>query len=240
MSDSGFGLTEAVAITLGGRVGGGRYAVLGVVTPITGAATRFAFVLACVVAIYAVDSSIWLNELVVQRGGRDGGGSVTFVRSFTGNSTLAGMVGRALLVEYIGVASVRRIEEADLRTAADITDVDLPDGSVDEEVRTTSGTSIRRRGIFNRVRIHGRQTSLFPASPRTASSEDGGSHCGGVIRARGWRVYRYVRPICWQRVVSVEPTPTIEVRNGSLLREASSAQANVSSRPICYCPLASV
>ena len=125
MSEGGFGLTEAVSIGLGGMIGGGIYAVLGVVSRVTGAATWFAFVLAGVVAVCAGYSFIRLNELVVEGGdggtdaasanedatsesgdatddGSTGGGAVTFVQSFTGNSTLAGMVGWTLLIGYVG------------------------------------------------------------------------------------------------------------------------------------------
>ncbi|QLG63254.1 APC family permease [Halorarum salinum] len=93
----GLGLTEAVSIALGGMIGGGIYAVLGVVAGITGAATWFAFLLAGVVALCAAHSYVALNEIV------DGnGGSVTFVQYFTGNATLAGMVGWTLLFGYVG------------------------------------------------------------------------------------------------------------------------------------------
>ncbi|WP_408959540.1 APC family permease [Natrinema sp. 74] len=101
MSDGSLGLTEAVAMALGGMIGGGIYAVLGIVTQITGAATWGAFLLAGVVASCAAYSYVRLNELVTD-GGSDGGGSVTFVQSFTGNSTLAGMIGWTLLVGYLG------------------------------------------------------------------------------------------------------------------------------------------
>jgi amino acid transporter len=102
MGDGKFGLTEAVSIALGGMIGGGIYAVLGVVTQITGAATWFGFVLAGLVAACAGYSYVGLNALVADEDGNDGGGSVTFVQSFTGNSTLAGMIGWTLLIGYIG------------------------------------------------------------------------------------------------------------------------------------------
>jgi amino acid transporter len=82
-------------------IGGGIYAVLGVVSRITGPTTWAAFVLAGVVALCAGYSYVRLNELVTDDGG-DGGGAVTFVQSFTGNSTLAGMIGWTLLVGYVG------------------------------------------------------------------------------------------------------------------------------------------
>lgn len=102
MGDGRFGLTEAVSIALGGMIGGGIYAVLGVVTQIAGAATWIGFVLAGLVAACAGYSYVGLNALVADEDGNDGGGSVTFVQSFTGNSTLAGMVGWTLLIGYIG------------------------------------------------------------------------------------------------------------------------------------------
>ncbi|WP_049987642.1 APC family permease [Halobellus rufus] len=95
------GFTEAVSIALGGMIGGGIYAVLGVVTRITGAATWAAFVLAGVVALCAGYSYARLNELADQ-----GGGSVTYIQCFTGNDTLAGMAGWTLLFGYIGSMSM--------------------------------------------------------------------------------------------------------------------------------------
>ncbi|MFB6120405.1 MAG: APC family permease [Halobacteriaceae archaeon] len=96
MSDA-LGLREAVSIALGGMVGGGIYAVLGVVTSIAGPATWAAFVLAGVVAACAGYSYSCLNSLATDRGG-----SVTLVQSFTGNTTAAGMAGWTLLFGYVG------------------------------------------------------------------------------------------------------------------------------------------
>ena len=97
MSEQQLGLTEAVSMALGGMIGGGIYAVMGVVAGITTYATWAAFVLAGVVALAAGYSYNALNRLSDNRGG-----SVTFVQSFTGNTTLAGMTGWTLLVGYIG------------------------------------------------------------------------------------------------------------------------------------------
>jgi len=94
---SELGFTEAVSIALGGMIGGGIYAVLGVVTGITGATTWFAFALAGVVAVCAGYSYNALNDLSCGQGG-----SVTFVQCFTGNATLAGVVGWTLLFGYVG------------------------------------------------------------------------------------------------------------------------------------------
>ncbi|MBV0923716.1 APC family permease [Halomicroarcula limicola] len=97
MSDGDLGLSASVAIALGGMIGGGIYAVLGVVAGITMAATWAAFLLAGVVAVCAGYSYNALNALSDQRGG-----SVTFVQCYVGNSTLAGMVGWTLLFGYVG------------------------------------------------------------------------------------------------------------------------------------------
>ncbi|AQL42035.1 amino acid transporter [Halorientalis sp. IM1011] len=97
MSEQQLGLTEAVSMALGGMIGGGIYAVMGVVAGITTYATWAAFVLAGVVALAAGYSYNALNRL-----SDSPGGSVTFVQCFTGNTTLAGMTGWTLLFGYIG------------------------------------------------------------------------------------------------------------------------------------------
>ena len=98
MGDSDrLGLVEAVSIALGGMIGGGIYAVLGVVAQVTMAAVWAAFLLAGVVALCAGYSYDRLNAL-----SEGTGGSVSFVQSFLGNSTLAGMIGWTLLLGYVG------------------------------------------------------------------------------------------------------------------------------------------
>ncbi|MBX0321902.1 APC family permease [Halomicroarcula sp. F13] len=97
MSDSDLGLTEGVSMALGGMIGGGIYAVLGVVAQITMTATWAAFVLAGVVAMCAGYSYNRLNAKSDTHGG-----SVSFVQQYLGNSTVAGMVGWTLLFGYVG------------------------------------------------------------------------------------------------------------------------------------------
>ncbi|WP_336034791.1 APC family permease [Halobacterium yunchengense] len=91
------GLTECVSIALGGMIGGGIYAVLGVVAQVTGPATWFAFALAGAVALCAGYSYNGLNAM-----GDGRGGSVSFVQQAVGDTTLAGMVGWTLLFGYVG------------------------------------------------------------------------------------------------------------------------------------------
>ncbi|WP_096395138.1 APC family permease [Halorubrum trapanicum] len=91
------GLKEALSMALGGMIGGGIYAVLGVVAQITVSAVWFAFLIAGVVATCAGYSYNALNRLTDNRGG-----SVTFVQCYLGNSTVAGMIGWTLLFGYVG------------------------------------------------------------------------------------------------------------------------------------------
>jgi amino acid transporter len=115
-------LKEAVAMSLGGMIGGGIYAVLGVVTQITGAATWFAFLLAGIVAACASYSYNKLNELSHDGGddiANESGGAVTFIQSFTGNSTLAGMTGWTLLIGYIGSMAMYAFAFAEFAIALD-------------------------------------------------------------------------------------------------------------------------
>ncbi|WP_435127933.1 APC family permease [Halobaculum sp. D14] len=109
------GLTESVSIALGGMIGGGIYAVLGVVTRITGAATWFAFVLAGVVALCAGYSYIVLNRVMDEEKDQRGG-SVSFVQCFTGNTTLAGVVGWTLLFGYVGSMAMYAFAFAEFAT----------------------------------------------------------------------------------------------------------------------------
>ena len=98
VSGERLGLTESVSMALGGMIGGGIYAVLGVVAGITGPAIWLAFVAAGVVALSSGYAYNALNRIDDE----NQGGSVSFVQSFVGNATLAGMVGWTLLVGYIG------------------------------------------------------------------------------------------------------------------------------------------
>ncbi|GKZ14745.1 hypothetical protein [Haladaptatus sp. T7] len=59
----GLGLTGAESMALGGMIGGGIYAVLGVVVKVSGALAWLSFVLAGIVAMCAGYSYIKLNQL---------------------------------------------------------------------------------------------------------------------------------------------------------------------------------
>jgi len=97
MSESRLGLTGAVSIALGGMVGGGIFAILGVVAGLTGPAAWLAFVAAGVVAACAGYAYVSLDRQTAESGG-----AVTFLERYVGNATLAGVVGWTLLVGYVG------------------------------------------------------------------------------------------------------------------------------------------
>ena len=85
-------------MALGGMIGGGIYAVLGVVVGITGGAVWLAFAGAGLVAACAAYAYDRLNRIT----DHGTGGSVTFLQSFVGNETLLGMLGWTLLFGYVG------------------------------------------------------------------------------------------------------------------------------------------
>ncbi|WP_075937009.1 amino acid permease [Halosegnis longus] len=102
MSDDGrLGLVGAASIALGGMIGGGVFAVLGVVAQIAGAAAWLSFSGACLVSAAAAYSYLRLNELSDRRGG-----SVTQIQAFTGNGAVAGVVGWTLLFGYLGAIAM--------------------------------------------------------------------------------------------------------------------------------------
>ena len=84
-------------MALGGMIGGGIYAVLGVVVKVTGALAWLSFVLAGLVALCAGYSYIKLNQL-----SHPEGASPTYLEWFADSSTLAGMAGWTLLFGYVG------------------------------------------------------------------------------------------------------------------------------------------
>jgi len=109
------GLKEAVSMALGGMIGGGIYAVLGVVAQISMSAIWVAFLAAGVVAMCAGYSFNALNGLTDNRGG-----SVTFVQCYLGNSTVAGVVGWTLLFGYVGSMAMYAFAFGEFTAAFDV------------------------------------------------------------------------------------------------------------------------
>ncbi|WP_458188770.1 APC family permease [Haladaptatus sp. NG-WS-4] len=90
-------LKEAVAMALGGMIGGGIYSAFGIVVAISGKVAWLAFAVAGFIAMCAGYSYVKLNELV-----DDKGGAPTYIEEIVENSTAAGMTGWTLLFGYIG------------------------------------------------------------------------------------------------------------------------------------------
>jgi amino acid transporter len=101
MADEKVGLTESVSMAVGGMVGGGIFAVLGVVAGAAGTLAWFAFVVAGVIAACAGYSFTRLNALTDEPSG-----PITFVERFTGRSKLAGMTGWTFIFGYIGTMAM--------------------------------------------------------------------------------------------------------------------------------------
>jgi amino acid transporter len=101
MSDRKLGLSEAVAMAVGGMVGGGIFAVLGVVAGAAGTLAWLAFVVAGIIAACAGYSFNRLNGLTDEPSG-----PITFVEHFTGRTTLAGMVGWTFVFGYVGTMAM--------------------------------------------------------------------------------------------------------------------------------------
>jgi amino acid transporter len=90
-------LKEAVAMALGGMIGGGIYSAFGLVVSISGTVAWLAWILAGFVALCAGYSYVKLNSFVDEQGG-----APTYILSLVGNRTLAGITGWTLLFGYIG------------------------------------------------------------------------------------------------------------------------------------------
>ncbi|WP_254529147.1 APC family permease [Natrinema gelatinilyticum] len=96
-----FGVATAVALGVGGIVGGGIYAAIGIVVAAAGILTWFAYSLATVVVLSCAYAYIKLNEAT-----ETSGGSVSYIEELTGRSTIAGVVGWTLIVGYIGTMAM--------------------------------------------------------------------------------------------------------------------------------------
>ncbi|WP_122089730.1 amino acid permease [Halalkalicoccus subterraneus] len=96
-----FGVGTAVALGVGGIVGGGIYAAIGIVVAAAGVLTWFAYSLATVVVLCCAYSYVKLNEIT-----DNSGGSVSFLEELTDRTTVAGVIGWTLVVGYIGTMAM--------------------------------------------------------------------------------------------------------------------------------------
>ncbi|MDY7080876.1 MAG: APC family permease [Halobacteria archaeon] len=104
MSEEKLGVKEAISFALGGIIGGGIFAVLGVVAKVAGKTAWIAYFVAGVVVMATGYSYVKLNEIGSMTGGS--GGAVSFIEEFLDRPTLAGMVGWTLIVGYIGTIAM--------------------------------------------------------------------------------------------------------------------------------------
>jgi amino acid transporter len=88
-------------MAIGGTVGGGIFAALGVVANAADTLAWLAFVVAGVIAFCAGYSFVRLNDLI------DGhAGPMTYVGTFTGNTTLAGTLGWTFVIGHVGTMAL--------------------------------------------------------------------------------------------------------------------------------------
>ncbi|WP_414837066.1 APC family permease [Candidatus Nanohalococcus occultus] len=94
-------LTQAVAMGVGGIVGGGIFAVLGVAARLSGNAAFLTYLLAGTVALLSGHSYYQMTAATHEEGG-----SFTFLEHYLSNKNIAGVVGWVLLVGYIGTMAM--------------------------------------------------------------------------------------------------------------------------------------
>ncbi|SIR05550.1 Amino acid transporter [Haladaptatus litoreus] len=101
MASEKIGLSECISMAVGGMVGGGIFAVLGVVAITAGTLAWLAFVVAGIIALSAGYSFVRLGRLA-----NEGDGPLTYVERFTGSPKLAGMTGWTFVVGYVGTMAM--------------------------------------------------------------------------------------------------------------------------------------
>ncbi|WP_435153591.1 APC family permease [Haladaptatus sp. DFWS20] len=101
MASGKIGLAESISMAVGGMVGGGIFAVLGVVAVTAGTLAWFAFFVAGIIALSAGYSFVRLGRLA-----NEGDGPLTYIERFTGSTKLAGMTGWTFVVGYIGTMAM--------------------------------------------------------------------------------------------------------------------------------------
>ncbi|QKQ98340.1 amino acid permease [Candidatus Nanohaloarchaea archaeon] len=99
MSDLGF--RESLAMGVGGIIGGGIFAALGVAAAIAGNAAPLSYLLAGIVALASAYSYVKMTAHF-----EDEGGSFTFLEHYVDNENIAGIVGWILVVGYIGTMAM--------------------------------------------------------------------------------------------------------------------------------------
>ena len=95
------GLTQAISIGIGGMVGGGIFAVLGLAVSLAKGGTPVAFLMAGILALLTTYSYVKLSKAFPDRGG-----TVRFINQGFGVSVFSGAVNNLLWVSYIIMLSL--------------------------------------------------------------------------------------------------------------------------------------
>jgi amino acid transporter len=95
------GLKEVVAMGVGGIIGGGIFAVLGVAARISGNAAFLTYSAAGIIALLSGRSYWHITQKL-----KEEGGSFTFLEHYFDNHDIAGMVGWILIIGYIGTMAM--------------------------------------------------------------------------------------------------------------------------------------
>lgn len=95
------GLTEAISIGIGGMVGGGIFAVLGLAVSLAGGGTPIAFLFAGLIALITSYSYVKLSKTYPDRGG-----TVKFINQGFGQNIFSGGINNLLWVSYIIMLSL--------------------------------------------------------------------------------------------------------------------------------------
>ncbi|MFB6203613.1 MAG: APC family permease [Candidatus Nanohaloarchaea archaeon] len=95
------GFREVLAMGIGGVVGGGIFAVLGVAARIAGNAAFISYFLSGLIALASGYSYVRMTSHL-----EEDGGSFTFLEHYVSNKNIAGMVSWVLIVGYIGTMAM--------------------------------------------------------------------------------------------------------------------------------------
>jgi len=99
--DKKIGLKEAISIGIGGMVGGGIFAVLGLAVSLAKGGTPIAFLFAGILALITSYSYVKLSETYPDRGG-----TVKFINQGFGKTVFSGAISNLLWVSYIIMLSL--------------------------------------------------------------------------------------------------------------------------------------
>ena len=99
--DKKIGLKEAISIGIGGMVGGGIFAVLGLAVSLAKGGTPIAFLFAGVLALITSYSYVKLSKTYPDRGG-----TVKFINQGFGKTVFSGGINNLLWISYIIMLSL--------------------------------------------------------------------------------------------------------------------------------------